>query len=279
MTANESTAQQLRRELSDGHTCAFIGVYDAFSASIAAKHFPGLFVSGLSFGASHYGLPDTGFLSWGDVVAFVHRLRAILPESLLLVDIDDGYGDADIAEHVVTLLEHAGAAGVVMEDQKRPRRCGHLPGKQLLPLEEYVSKLQRVLSARENLLIVARTDAQGEDEILRRVKAFDEAGADAVLVDGLEDAAMIARLRRCTARPLAYNEISGGKTPLLSLDQLQELGVAIAIHSTPCLFAAQEAVEAAIEHIKKTGALPAGPIDLRRCLAILDDNLKSAGQR
>ena len=103
-----------------------------FSASIAARHFKGLFLSGFGFAASHYGLPDIGFIAWGDMVAYVQRVRTVLPRHHLLVDMDDGYGDADIACHVTRLLESVGASGVVIEDQRRPRRCGHFNGKQLL---------------------------------------------------------------------------------------------------------------------------------------------------
>ncbi|HEX8700816.1 MAG TPA: isocitrate lyase/phosphoenolpyruvate mutase family protein, partial [Myxococcaceae bacterium] len=100
-----------------------IGIYDAFSATVASKHFESLFVSGFGFAASHYGLPDIGFIAWPDVVAFVHRLRTVLPSHDLLVDIDDGYTDVDVAVQVVRELNRVGASGIVLEDQARPRRC------------------------------------------------------------------------------------------------------------------------------------------------------------
>ncbi len=113
---------RLRQVIREGEVLPFIGGYDVFSASIAAKHYDALFVSGFSFAASHYGLPDIGFISWSDIVAFVQRVRTILPGHHLLVDVDDGYGDPEVACHVVSLLESIGASAVVMEDQKRPRR-------------------------------------------------------------------------------------------------------------------------------------------------------------
>ena len=122
--------QRLRNALQERAILPFIGVYDTFSAGIAARHFDALFISGFGFAASHYGLPDMGYIAWSDMVAFVQRVRAILPQQHLLVDIDDGYGDPEVAAHVVGLLERAGASGVVLEDQKRPRKCGHLEGKQ-----------------------------------------------------------------------------------------------------------------------------------------------------
>lgn len=120
------------------------------------------------FAASHYGLPDIGFISWTDIVDLVHRIRTVLPDHYLLVDIDDGYADVEVACHVVSLLESVGASGVVMEDQKRPRRCGHLDGKQILDLDEYLVKLRKVLATRRTLDVVARTDASGIDEIKKR---------------------------------------------------------------------------------------------------------------
>src|ERR1700686_1684704 len=109
-----------RQVIASGDTMPFIGVYDAFSASVAARYFPGLFVSGFGFAASYYGLPDIGFIAWPDILAFAQRLRTILPSHHLLVDIDDGYCDTEIACHVVSSLESLGAFGVILEDQKRP---------------------------------------------------------------------------------------------------------------------------------------------------------------
>src|ERR1700693_2762337 len=146
-----------RQIIAAGDMMPFIGVYDAFSASVAARYSPGLFVRGFGFAASYYGLPDIGFIAWTDIVAFVQRLRTILPNHHLLVDIDDGYCDTEIACHVVTVLEGLGAWGVVLEDQKRPRKCGHFDGKQILDLDDYLVKLRRVLEVRNKLFVVART--------------------------------------------------------------------------------------------------------------------------
>ncbi len=155
----------LRKEVRRGNIVPLIGVYDVFSASLAARHFQGLFISGFSFAASYYGLPDIGFISWSDIVAFTHRVRAILPHHHVVVDIDDGYCDAEVACHVVSLLEGVGASGVVLEDQQRPRKCGHYDGKQLMELEPFLFKLERVLETRRDLFVVARTDAADEEEI------------------------------------------------------------------------------------------------------------------
>ncbi|MGH3512058.1 MAG: isocitrate lyase/PEP mutase family protein [Pseudonocardiaceae bacterium] len=169
-----------------------IGVFDMLSASLAVQHYDGKFVSGFGFAASYYGLPDIGFIAWPDMVNFVQRLRVASPQQHLLVDIDDGYVDPEVACHVAKHLERIGASGVILEDQKRPRRCGHVEGKQILALEEYLEKLNLVLETREDLLVVARTDATEES------------------------------------------------------DKLEDLGVNVAIYSTPCLFAAQTAIENAL---------------------------------
>jgi len=187
--------EALRRVVHARPISCFIGVYDVFSATIAAKFHDGLFVSGYGFSASFYGLPDQGFIAWSDMVAFVQRLRAVLPRHHLMVDVDDGYADLEVACHVARLLESAGASGIVLEDQQRPRRCGHLDGKQIMPLEGFLEKLDRVLAARSSLFVVARTDASDPDEIARRACAFSDAGADAVLVDGLKDLEILRQLR------------------------------------------------------------------------------------
>ena len=217
----------------------FIGVYDVFSATLAARHYNGLFISGFSFAASHYGLPDVGFIAWPDIVAFCQRVRAVLPRHHLIVDIDDGYGDAETAAHVVSLLKGVGASGVIMEDQLRPRRCGHFDGKQLLDLDQYLIKLEKVLATRKDLFVVARTDALEHGDIARRVHAYAEAGADAVLIDGLRDLHLLKQFKAGLDVPVMFNQIAGGKSPPYTLDELHAAGVSLVNYSTPCLFAAQ----------------------------------------
>jgi 2-methylisocitrate lyase-like PEP mutase family enzyme len=251
-----------------------IGVYDAFSASIAARQFPGLFVSGFGFAASFYGLPDIGFIAWSDMTAYVQRLRTLLPTTHLVVDIDDGYCDVDVACHVTSLLEGIGASAVVLEDQQRPRKCGHLEGKRIMPLPEYIEKLKAVLATRHDMVVVARTDAQDPDDIVRRVRAFSEAGADVILVEAVRDLAMFRELRSQIACPLAFNQIAGGKSPRCSLSQLRDVGVRLVNYSTPCLFAAQTAIGEVVSQLARDdGMLPEGGVGVRDCNALLDENL------
>jgi 2-methylisocitrate lyase-like PEP mutase family enzyme len=270
-------AALLRDEMAARDLIPFIGVYDVFSASVAAQHYDALFISGFGFAASHYGLPDVGFIAWADIVDFVQRVRTVLPEHHLLVDIDDGYCDVEVACHVVSMLENEGASGVVLEDQRRPRRCGHFDGKQLLELDQYLEKLDRVLATRREIVVIARTDATDPDDVSRRIRAFADAGADAVLVDGVKDLEIIRQLSGTVACPVAFNQIAGGKSAPCTATELREAGVSLVIYSTPCLFAAQEAMSDAMTRLAANdGQLPAatgGRVGVRDCTAVLEHNL------
>lgn len=270
---------KLREQIAAPGTTPLIGVYDMYSASIAARHYDGMFVSGFGFAASYYGLPDIGFIAWPDMVAFVQRLRGAFPRHHLLVDIDDGYADPEVACHVVEGLERIGASGVILEDQQRPRRCGHADGKQVLPLQEYLDKLEMVLAVRRDMVVVARTDATEEADILHRAERLAATGADVVLVDGVRSVEWIRRIREVVGdKPLLFNQLAGGKSPRLSLGELAELGVDVAIYSTPCLFAAHEAMDSALRDLRRDdGRLPLvsaeGGIGVTAATRLLEDNV------
>ncbi|MFF8726103.1 oxaloacetate decarboxylase [Streptomyces sp. NPDC015171] len=271
--------KKLRERIAGPGTTPLIGVYDMYSASIAAKHYDGMFVSGFGFAASYYGLPDIGFIAWPDMVAFVQRLRGAFPQHHLLVDIDDGYVDPEVACHVVEGLERIGASGVILEDQKRPRRCGHADGKQVLPLDEYLEKLEKVLATRHDMVVVARTDATDEHDILHRAERLAATDADVVLVDGVRSVEWIDRIRKVVGnKPLLFNQIAGGKSPRLSLGELSDLGVDVAIYSTPCLFAAHEAMDSALSELKSAdGRLPevdpASGVGVKASTTLLERNI------
>ncbi|MFD7526477.1 MULTISPECIES: oxaloacetate decarboxylase [unclassified Streptomyces] len=269
----------LRDEVRSPGTTPLIGIYDMYSASVVARHYDGFFVSGFGFAASHYGLPDIGFIAWPDMVAFVERLRLAFPTHHLLVDIDDGYVDPEVACHVVQRLERIGASGVILEDQKRPRRCGHADGKQVLPLEEYLEKLNLVLESRRDLVVVARTDATEESDILRRAEALAATDADVVLVDGVRSVEWIKRIREVVGdKPLLFNQIAGGKSPRLSLSELTDLDCQVAIYSTPCLFAAHAAIDSALTDLKRSDGrlpefVPSEGIGVQRSTELLEKNI------
>ncbi len=274
----QTAGARLREAIQADTVTPLIGVFDMFSASVAAQHYDGLFVSGFGFAASYYGLPDIGFIAWPDMVAFAQRLRLAFPRHHLLVDIDDGYVDPETACHVVQQLDASGISGVIIEDQKRPRRCGHVEGKQILPLDEYLEKLELVLECRGDLVVVARTDATDEDEIVRRVEAFAATDADVILVDGLRSAEWIRKIQAAAeGKPLLFNQIAGGKSPRFSLSELDELKVSATIYSTPCLFAAQSAMDEALERLKvDDGRLPDladGGVGVADCIDLLEQNI------
>lgn len=206
-------------------------------------------MSGFGLAASHYGLPDTGFVAWPDVVDLTRRVRAVAPSAYLVVDIDDGFADSDVAAHVAKQLELSGASGLILEDQARPRKCGHFGGKTLLPLDVYLDRLHSILEARTDIVVIARTDASDESEIRKRVSAFSSTGADAILVDGQSSLESVSQLRELTDKPLVFNQILGGRSPAFGLSELQEVGISLAILSTPLLFAAQAAMEKCLEQL------------------------------
>ncbi|HAT15387.1 MAG TPA: carboxyvinyl-carboxyphosphonate phosphorylmutase [Microcoleaceae bacterium UBA11344] len=271
--------KKLNRAIPERSIIPFIGVYDVFSASIAGQYYDGIFISGFGFAASYYGLPDIGFIAWTDIVNFVQRVRTILPNHHIIVDIDDGYTDAEVACHVVHLLEAAGASGVILEDQQRPRRCGHVDGKQIMELDD-LEKLQQVLATREDLFVVARTDHSDIDEIVRRVQAFDKVGADAVLADGLTDLNVLKTLKAAQSKPLMFNQIAGGKSPSCSLEELENLGVSLVNYSTPCLFAAKTAIHHEMKLLKeREGLLLKELIGVQECNDFLHQNLRNRSSK
>ena len=268
----------LRTEVHNDGTTPLIGIFDMYSASLAAKHYGGMFVSGFGFAASYYGLPDIGFIAWPDMVGFVQRLRLAFPRQHLLVDIDDGYVDPEVACHVVEHLERIGASGVILEDQQRPRRCGHVAGKQILPIEQYLEKLNMVLQTRTELVVVARTDATEEREILRRAELLAATDADVLLVDGVRSVEWIRKVRAVVgSKPLLFNQIAGGLSPRLSLTELDELGVNVAIYSTPCLFAAHTAMTNALVELRandgRLAEFTSGDVGVATSIALLEQNM------
>lgn len=168
---------------------------------------------------------------------------------------------------------------MILEDQKRPRRCGHADGKQVLPLEEYLEKLHKVLETRKDLVVVARTDATDEHDILHRAERLAATDADVVLVDGVRSVDWIKRIREVVGdKPLLFNQIAGGKSPRLSLGELSDLGVDVAIYSTPCLFAAHEAMDSALSDLKAAdGRLPevdpASGVGVKASTTLLERNI------
>ena len=247
-----------------------IGVYDVFSALIASKYFEGVFLSGYSFSASSYGLPDIGFLNWRDAVDISSRIRNVLPNIPLLVDIDDGFGDETVAANTIQLLDHSSVSAVMLEDQKRPRKCGHFDGKVLLPIDEYLIKLNAVLDVKKDIFIIARSDANTPEEGLERAVASSEAGADGVMVEAVNSLKYVEKLTSKVSCPGMINQLHGGKSPDWTFRELIDAGVSISIYSTPCIFAAQFGIESYLKNMLELGSLPStGTVDMEECNRIL----------
>ena len=268
-----------RGEILDKNIVPIIGVYDALSASLTSKYFNAVFCSGYGFSASRYGLPDEGFIAWQDMISYVENMRSISPDIHIVVDIDEGYGDDKIARTVTSRLENVGASAIVLEDQRRPKKCGHLPGKEIISRDEHIKRLTSVLNVRKDLYVIARTDAEDIQEGISRVQDYALAGADAVMVEGLDSKESIKLVRESIPSDVSMgvNLIFGGKMGPISLDDLSSLGVNLVIYSTPCLFAAHGAVDNAIRELKENNGVLKGDefgVSLAESNKILVSNLK-----
>ena len=269
--AGPVAGNEFRRRIQEKRVLPLIGVYDVFSAKIAAERFEGVFCSGYSYAASAYGLPDVGYVNWRDITDFATKIRHVLPRTHILVDVDDGFGDEVVASNTVRNLEANGLSAVMMEDQKRPRRCGHFEGKQVLPLAEYLIKLSKVLQLRSSIFVIARTDAQDPSEGIERAISYAEAGADGVMVEAIKDLTTISKLRSYIPTPIMVNQLYGGKSPNWRFDELEDAGASIVIYSTPCLFAAQCGIERYLDAMLEMKRLPAeNTASMADCARILN---------
>jgi len=254
-------------------TLHLIGVYDVFSARIAAERFEGVFCGGYGFAASAYGLPDVGYVNWRDIADFATKIRHALPNTHILVDVDDGFGDEVVASNTIRILESNGLSAVMMEDQKRPRRCGHFEGKTVLPVQEYLLKLSKVLETRSSIFVIARTDASDPSEAIERAVCYAEAGADGVMVEAIRDLKTIAKLRSHVTVPIMVNQLHGGKSPNWRFDELEDAGASIVIYSTPCLFAAQYGIERYLDAMLEMNRLPKeNTASMNDCARVLNGN-------
>ena len=223
------TASPLRTRLQAQTALLCPGVYDAFSAALAAAAgFEALYLSGASIAYTRLGSPDIGLVGMTEVADTLARItdRVATP---VIVDADTGWGNALNVERTVRTLERAGAAAIQLEDQSFPKRCGHL-----IPASEMAGKLRAARSVRDQALIVARTDAiavEGFDATLDRAEAYVDAGADVLFIEAPESRAqMDAIVARFGARvPLLANMVEGGKTPLASVQDLQQIGYRVVI--------------------------------------------------
>ncbi len=252
------TKTTIGRILDETHTLAFPGVFDTLSAKIAQRTgFPMAFISGYSVAATAIGEPDMGLLTQTEMVGRAQQIcRSV--EIPIIVDADTGYGNPLNVYRTVDDLIAAGAAGCFLEDQVWPKKCGHMRGKQVVPRENYVHKIQAAVAARadRDFFIVARTDAlavEGIDEAIARVTAAREAGADASFVEAPESRENLAEIGKRSPAPNVANMIEGGKTPVLSKEELGELGFHLILYPLAGLFAAARTIELMYQKLLSDG--------------------------
>lgn len=267
--------ERFRDRLKTGKILPLMGAYDVFSAKLVSTKFEGVFCSGFGLAASYYGLPDVGFVTWRDMLEFSTRVRHAIPNTHILVDVDDGFGDEVVASNIIDNLESNGLSSIMIEDQKRPRKCGHYDGKVLLPIDEYLIKLKNILKKRKSIFVIARTDAETEEEGLFRAIKYAEAGADGVMIEGIRDLATVKKLREKVNCPIMINQLHGGKSPNWTLEEMEDAGVSIVIYSTPCLFSSQFAIQRYLDDFLELGKLQStNTVDMNECSDILYNNFK-----
>lgn len=235
------------------------GVFDMISAKIAdGMGFDLLYMTGYGVVASYLGLPDAGLASYTEMVG---RARQIAQgtSTPLIADGDTGYGGLLNVDFTVRGYEAAGAQGIQIEDQEFPKKCGHTPGRRVVPIEEAARRIKVAAEARssKDFLIVARTDARttlGLDEALRRGEAFVKAGADILFIESPESVAEMEKIGRTFDVPLLANMVEGGRTPILSRSELETLGFKIAIFPVAGFLAAAAAMQSVYAEILKTGS-------------------------
>ncbi len=212
------------------------GVFDGISAQLTKRTgHVAAYLTGAGVAASGYGLPDIGLVTASEMVDRARMIVDALGDLPLIADADTGYGAPINVARTVHQYESAGVAAIQLEDQAFPKRCGHLPDKQVVAAKAFEQTLAAALDARadEDLLIVARTDARashGLDVAIERANRYSAAGADVIFVEAPQGVDEIERIAREVEAPLLINLVLGGMTPIESSTRLQELGYAIAIH-------------------------------------------------
>jgi len=250
--------KNLRNMLKSKKPLVIPGVYDALGAKIAQKvGFEAMFQTGYGTSATLFGMPDYGFIGAAETVDNARRIcRAVSVP--VIVDSDTGYGNALSVWKIVKELESAGAAGIFLEDQKWPKRCGHMQGKEVIPQEEYTEKLSAALDARESkdFIIVARTDAratEGLDAAIERGKQNKKTGANAIFVEAPRSLDEMKKIGKEINAPLVANMIEGGATPLSSAETLNKMGFKIILYPLSVLYANSFATMNILKELKKSG--------------------------
>lgn len=250
--------QRLRELLHGPEVIRSLGAHDVFTARLVeAAGLETVFIGGFGTSASMLGLPDVGFMTMTEMADAVRRMaqRVSIP---VVADGDTGHGDLHNVARTVREFERAGAAGILLEDQVTPKRCGHFQGKQLIPAEEMILKLRVALDARrdKNFVIIARTDARAVEGIgaaIDRANRYGETGADVCFIEAPESKDELVRIPREVKFPLLVNMLTGGVTPILSVAELQQLGYKIVVCPIESLLVTAVAMQKLIQALLTKG--------------------------
>ena len=266
MTLAKNPAPSLKERLQQPGLLVAPGVYDMVSLRLADSFgFGALYMTGYGTVASHLGLPDAGIATYSDMVGRVTAMAG-MARTPLIADADTGYGGLLNLRHTVRGYETAGAAALQIEDQEFPKKCGHTPGRRVVPMDDMVQKIRVAVESRSSpdFLIIARTDARtslGLDEALRRGEAYARAGADILFIESPEsedEMRAIGQLGRELGLPLVANMVERGRTPVLSQAELEAIGYKIAIFPVTALLASVQAMANVYQQFKQTGSSAGG---------------------
>lgn len=250
--------EQLRQLLAEPGIIHSLAPHDAFTAKVMEQAgLPLLFLGGFGASASAFGLPDLGLLGLAEMAEAARRMTAAV-NIPVIVDGDTGHGAIPNVIRTVREFERAGAAGMLLEDQVFPKRCGHFAGKQVVPVQEMSDKLRAALDARQNpnFVVIARTDAraiEGLDAALDRASRYAETGADVIFVEAPQSREELARIGRSISKPQLANMLVGGATPILSAAELQEFGFKIVVSPVESLAVTAAAVQQLTEAMLTLG--------------------------
>jgi len=249
---------RLRELLTGSDLIVAPGAYDALSARLIAQAgFPVVYMTGFGTAASVLGQPDVGLLTMSEMVSRAAALAVVVGDLPLIADADTGYGNPINVHRTIREYERAGVAGLHIEDQVWPKKCGHMEGKQVIPQDEMVQKIHAAVDARQDadFVIIARTDANavhGLEVAIQRGLAYREAGADVIFVEAPRSVAELHTIAQAFPDvPLLFNWAESGKTPALSLDEIRALGYKLVLFPVSMLFAATHAMLGLLEVLKQ----------------------------
>ena len=245
-------AQKLREVLAGPGLEVMPGCFDALSAKLVADAgFKVAFMSGFAVSAARLGLPDTGLISFAEMLDSLRNCLSGAGRIPLIGDGDTGYGNALNVQRTVVEYARAGAAGVMIEDQVSPKKCGHTRGKQVIRRDEARMKIRAAVDARRDadILILARTDARavlGFDEAIDRCRDLETEGADIIFLEAPENELEMRRFCQTMRKPCMANMVPGGKTPILAPQELQSIGYKLAVYPVVLMSSAIAAMQAAL---------------------------------